>query len=137
MVSVGAKVVDAVATFMSAPMALPRSTEVTEAELAGAGAGSGMGAGAGSVVAGGVVIAASSWSFLQPARASVPSRAAAIAILSVLWVMECLRDGWGMRRVRRSVVLRRDLQHLAGLDQVGVVELVAVGLEDPVPCARL
>src|SRR5690606_31994969 len=122
-------------TFMSAPMALPRSTEVTEAELAGAGAGSGMGAGAGSVVAG-VVIAASSWSFLQPASASVPSRAAAIAILSVLWVMECLRDGWGMRRVRRSVGMR-DLQHLAGLDQVGVVELVAVGLEDPVPCARL
>src|SRR5690606_11298295 len=122
---------------MSAPMALPRSTEVTDAELAGAGAGSGVGAGAGSVVAGGGVMAVSSWSFLQPASASVPSRAAAIAILSVLWVMECLRDEWGMRRARRSVGLRRDLQHLAGLDQVGVVELVAVGLEDPVPCARL
>src|SRR3546814_12142404 len=89
------KVVDGAPTFMSAPMVLPRSTAVTEAELAGAGAGSGIGAGTGPVVAGGVVIAASSWSFLQPARASVPSRAAAIAILSVLRVMECLRDGQG------------------------------------------
>src|SRR3546814_18631859 len=95
MVSLGAKVVDGAPTFMSAPMVLPRSTAVTEAELAGAGAGSGIGAGTGSVVAGGVVIAASSWSFLQPASASVPSRAAAIAILSVLRVMECLRDGKG------------------------------------------
>src|SRR3546814_3441471 len=88
MVSLGAKVVDGAPTFMSAPMVLPRSTAVTEAELAGAGAGSGIGAGTGSVVAGGVVIAASSWSFLQPASASVPSRAAAIAILRVLRVME-------------------------------------------------
>src|SRR3546814_19189611 len=80
---------------MSAPRVLPRSTAGTEAELAGAGAGSGIGAGTGSVVAGGVVIAASSWSFLQPASDSVPSRAAAIAILSVLRVMECPRVGKG------------------------------------------
>src|SRR3546814_1703789 len=46
--------------------------------------------------------------------------------------------GWEREGIaRRSVGLRRDLQHLAGLDQVGIVELVAVGLEDPVPCARL
>src|SRR5690606_1339360 len=97
MVSFGAKVVDGAATRMSAPMELPRVTEVTEAELAGAGAGSGVGAGAGSVVGGGV-IAASSWSFLQPARASVPTSAAAIARLSVLLFIECLRGGNRMRR---------------------------------------
>jgi hypothetical protein len=56
----GANVVDGVATFMSAPTALPRLTEVTEADAAGAGAGSGIvGAGAGSVVAGGAIAASS------------------------------------------------------------------------------
>src|SRR3546814_9073262 len=43
MVSLGAKVVDGAQTFLSAPRALPRSTGVTAAELAGAGAGSGLG----------------------------------------------------------------------------------------------
>src|SRR3546814_19801093 len=95
MVSLGAKVVDGAPTFMSAPTVLPRSTAVTEAELAGAGAGSGIGAGTGPVVAGGVVITPSSWSLLQPATASVPRWAEAIAHLSVLRVQVWFRAGTG------------------------------------------
>src|SRR3546814_14052231 len=67
MVSLGAKVLDCAPTFMYAPMVLPRSTAVTEAELAGAGAGSGIGPGTGSVVACGVCIAACHWPSLQQA----------------------------------------------------------------------
>src|SRR3546814_17050194 len=95
MVSLGAKVVDGAPTFMSAPMVLPRSTAVTEAELAGAGAGSGIGAGTGSVVAGGVVIDHPAGSFLQPHRDSVQSRAAAIAQLSCVPVSACPPEGEG------------------------------------------
>src|SRR5690606_21888212 len=47
------------------------------------------------------------------------------------------RFSCGVRPRSAAVVVRRDAQHLAGLDQVGVVKLVAVGLEDRVPFAGL
>ena len=72
MVSFGAKVLAGVATFMSAPMVLPRSTLVTDAVAA---IGAGAGIGAGSVAAGGIVVATGSSFFLQPTRATVPSTA--------------------------------------------------------------
>src|SRR5687768_1244399 len=89
MVSFLANVVAGVATFMSAPTALPRSTLVTWAVAAGAGV-----VGAGVVAGGGVVAtgAASSF-FLQPTMATVPSRATSRA--------------WGMRlRFMRAFLVR-------------------------------
>src|SRR5690606_28499909 len=85
---------------------------------------------------GGVVsmaVSSSAVSRLQPAIARPANRIAAIAAFMALRFM------WKSPRGERkgSVGIRRQAQDLAGLDQVGVVELVAVGLEDLAPAACL
>ena len=76
--SFGLNEVAAAVTFLSAPIALPRSTLDTLAVAAAIGAGAGsVGAGAGVSAAGGGVTASSF--FLQPASASEATRAAATA----------------------------------------------------------
>src|SRR5690606_21225420 len=134
MVSVGAKVVAGVVTRLSLSTWLPRSTEVTL--TLGAGAGAGVGTGAGAATGGG---GGAGSSFLQPARARVPSSAAASAAGIGLRLMRVsMVSGYGADR-SWSVSGRcgRDLQDLAGLDPVGIVQLVAVGVEDPPPLSGL
>jgi hypothetical protein len=80
-VSLVAKVLDAIVTLLSAPTALPRSTEDTIAAAVVGGAGIGS-AGAGAATVAGVLaggMAAVSSFFLQPATATVAISAAAMA----------------------------------------------------------
>src|SRR5688572_14699955 len=99
-------------TFLSAPTADPSVAEETETPAgAGAGAGAVLGAGAGAGAGGG--------SFLHATR---PTATRARARKRMVLFMVRLRGS-----------LRGDLELLARVDLVGILEDVLVGLEDPVP----
>ena len=127
MVSVLANVVIGAATPMSGLVALPSVRPVTLA-VAGIGAGGGVGAGAGAGVGAGAGAASSRW---QPARTKVTSSTPpASSRIGVGFIVDASVG-------RGSAAGIGDLEDLAGLDPVRVVELVAVGLEDRAPASRV
>src|SRR5690606_2457199 len=135
MVSPAEKLLAGTVMRLSSPTSVPRSTVVTV--IAAGAVVSGIDGPAGSFIGGVVPALGSSTgsSFLQPASATAAARPAASRVmLGMLRFMGFLLWGKGSEG---SVVERRQLQHLARLDQVGVVELVAVGFEDRVPAAGL
>src|SRR5262245_37893415 len=117
MVSLGVNTSDEVVTRLSGPIALPRVRDFTPT-----GGGSVVVVVAASVGAG--VGGASAFLHADAVRSSAGSRVAASFFMALS----------SLCRSRRSAG-RRDLELLAGEDLVGVLDDVAVGLEDPLPVA--
>ncbi|KAG1320183.1 hypothetical protein G6F63_014386 [Rhizopus arrhizus] len=127
------------ATDLSAAAVLPTVTVETltaAASAIGGGApvsGAGAAGSAGAVAAGAALLSVDSSFFLQPTRATPPSRAAIRAVWS--GVVLIIRGSSQGIVGRRSIagLLRRQLQGLAREDLVRVIEHIAVGFEDLLP----
>src|SRR5688572_8791305 len=122
-VSPAAKASVGTATFLSAPIALPAVTPET-AMPAGAGAGDGAGAEVGAWV--GAVFGSS---FLPQATSARAAETNSVKRTLVLIALIPLVGSAGS--------LGRDLEFLARIDLVGILEDVLVGLENPRPLVRV